>query len=366
MYFASKVKAVNHVLTHLIECYIRMPIRLSTVSVVLFLGLLGLFSCRPSDPVVPRIPGTSTPEVDIYACKFYETKTKTARVNEVGYPAGTSEGYSLVPFFDTVYTNGRTTSTYKHTFDSQKFLTKRTASVDNQQTGNSVINSQSETTYQYTSGKLTSALTSFTTSSDVVYTNSQRYTYDADGKVSKYVYTGIDGSTDTQTFEGGILRSYRLVNGQGEVDDRTPYINSQGLLTQVDFTKGSYFSRFSHDSAGNAVRVEEWRQGKLDAYTTNEYGDKSNQASAVFVHKGHPILPSAFWSDANRIIKSAYYSTASGYNQPVKRSESDYVYVVNERGLIVKRTQTTRSFSLDGSIYQTDTTEELYGYRPCK
>lgn len=343
-----------------------MSTRLSTVSLVLFWGLLGIFSCRPSDPVVPGVPVTSTPEVDIYACKFYETKTKTVSVNEVGYAAGTSEGYSIIPYFDTVYTNGQTVSSYKHTFDSQKFLAKRTASVYNQQTSNNAVNSQSETTYQYTSGKLTSALTSYTTGAGMIYSSSQQYTYDAAGKVNKYVYTGADGSTDTQTFEGGILRSYRLVNGQGEIDDRTPYINSQGLVTQVDLVKGSYFSRFTYDSAGNPIRSEEWRQGKLDAYTTNEYGDKSNQASAVFAHKGHPLLPDAFWSGANLIAKSAYFSTASGYGQPVKRSESDYAYVLNERGLVVKRIKTTRWFSLAGTVYQTDTSEEQYGYRPCK
>lgn len=343
-----------------------MRIRLSIVSIFLLLILLGFLGCQPSEPVTPGVPGTSAPEVDIYACKFYKKNIKMAGVGEFGESTGASEDFSIVSFFDTVYTRAGIVNTYKHTFDSQKFLTKQTTSNYHQRISDNPINGQSETTYQYTAGKLTSALTSFTTSTGTVYTKSQRYTYDNKGKVNKYVFTGVDGSTDTQTFEGGILRSYRLVNRQGEIDDRTPYLNSQGFLTQVDFTKGAYFSRFTYDPAGNRLRTEEWRQGKLDAYTINEYGDKSNQMSATFAHKGHPILPDAFGSSSNHIVKSAYYSSASGYSQLVKRSESDYVYTINERGLVIKCIQTTRWFSLTGTVYRTDTIEELYGYRPCK
>lgn len=343
-----------------------MPIRLSTVAIVLFFGLQGLLGCQPSDPVAPGIPVDGTPEVDIYACKFYKKSIKMSGVGEFGESTGASEDFSIVSFFDTVYTKAGIVNTYKHTFDSQKFLTKQTASNYHQRTSDSPINNQSETTYQYAAGKLTSALTSFTTSTGTVYTKSQQYTYDIEGKVNKYVFTNTDGSTDTQTFEGGILRSYRLINRQGEIDDRTPYLNSQGLLTQVDFTKGAYFSRFTYDPAGNRLRTEEWRQGKLDAYTVNVYGDKSNQMSATFAHKGHPILPDAFGFGSNHLVKSAYYSSASGYSQLVKRSESDYVYTINERGLVIKCIQTTRWFSLAGTVYRTDTIEELYGYRPCK
>ncbi|PRY44285.1 hypothetical protein CLV58_103254 [Spirosoma oryzae] len=343
-----------------------MPIRLSTVAIVLFFGLQGLWGCQPSDPVATGIPVDSTPEVNSYACKFYKKSIKMSGVGEFGESTGASEDFSIVSFFDTVYTRASVVNSYKHTFDSQKFLTKRTASNYHQLISSNPINGQSEIIYQYTAGKLTSAITSSTVSTGTVYTSSQRYTYDANGQVTQYVSTGTNGATDTQTFEGGILRSYRIVDGQGDVHDRTPYINSQGLVTQVDFTKGVYFSRFAYDPAGNPIRVEEWRQGKLDAYTTNEYGAKSNQKSATFAHKGHPVLPDAFWSGANHMVKSTYYSSASGYSQPIKRSVSDYAYTFDERGLVAKCIKTTRWFSLTGSVYQTDTTEEVYGYRPCQ
>jgi hypothetical protein len=162
-----------------------------------------------------------------------------AGVGEFGESTGASEDFSIISFSDTVYTKASIVNTYKHTFDSQKFLTKRTSSNYHQRISNNPINGQSETTYQYTAGKLTSAVTSSTASTGTLYTSSQRYTYDADGKVTQYVNTGINGATDTQTFEGGILRSYRIVNGQGDVHDLHRISTARGLSRRSTLQKES-------------------------------------------------------------------------------------------------------------------------------
>jgi len=266
------------------------------------------------------------------------------------------------------YSDGKTAvsmSSYNYQFDDKGFLVRELNQYNGtDRDGQTYIQTVSRD-YTYENERLVKEVTA-STNNGVAQNYSQQYSYDADGRLTKYTTT-YDNSSITIEYSGKTISKLTRTDAGGNSTSPFLQYNDKGLLIKSIETDGGYTEeyRYEYTSEGLVAREERWLNGKRSSAYTYEYDAKENPFAYIYAErKGIPKIPStrADFVDKRNYTKNVYFDTTDDGSDWKAGSTSVYIYDYNDRGFPTGYT----SRSVDGTGKETNTSTTTYEYSNCQ
>jgi hypothetical protein len=226
----------------------------------------------------------------------------------------------------------------------------------------------SSTTYEYTSGRLTSAIGLRTDGVRSVSTT-MTYTYDSDGGLSRLVTTSRNGTqtlTETYLFQNGKQVDY--MNSEAFHINRRPYTFENGLVKQsiaYNLRTGNAYvdQTYTYDVENRLIRVT-YANGEYDTF---DYTDGSSARSLLPTPKGWPVVALNSKGQTTSLLATKIAYRYDESNMLRKVGDISYTYTKTPNGFPLTMSSRYRTYNQAGtSTSEGNYTTALYTYARCQ
>ncbi|RYF73391.1 MAG: hypothetical protein EOO39_10505 [Cytophagaceae bacterium] len=240
-----------------------------------------------------------------------------------------------------------TPSTYTYAYDAAGNVISALSQIN-------VINNNFTVTgtYEYTDGRLTKIVSK--SSSSILASTTDSYSYDAHGRIATYSYSSTDQQygTESYTFTNGLLTSGAITRGGQSLTVTV----ENGRIASIDHPDGRK-SRNTYDAKGYLTRTDNVdKSGALLSYTTNEYSTTAyKRANAPY-----QVVPAInlYGNTELPLARGAVYNADGSL-----KAETQYQYQVNSKGYITTLSSTQNQPGVGNGQ---STTSIAYTYGNCQ